>query len=172
MQSECIFPPTAVRTSSFFSPTHWPHDRLPTSPSRCLKHHSLRFSIYLSYRIILNDSFFYSRASEKLAVSWPKRVSTTSDQPQSTEFKNITAPRNFTIANATSVANMTRPDLENVTSVLITKIMDGIRNDPTTENPELKKNESNLPLCDDGIPSDFGKNFRQLDNFCIIIRNG
>ncbi|KAL0871018.1 hypothetical protein ABMA27_004832 [Loxostege sticticalis] len=108
------------------------------------------------YQPLYNATQPTLRASEKLAVSWPKRVSTTSDQPQSTEFKNITAPRNFTIANATSVANMTRPDLENVTSVLITKIMDGIRNDPTTENPELKKNESNLPLCDEGIPSDFG----------------
>ncbi|XP_063829436.1 beta-1,4-N-acetylgalactosaminyltransferase bre-4-like [Ostrinia nubilalis] len=52
---------------------------------------------------------------------------------------------------------MTRPaDPENVTSVLINKIMEGIRNDATTENLDLKKNETFLPLCDDTVPSDFG----------------
>ncbi|CAH2211171.1 jg24422, partial [Pararge aegeria aegeria] len=50
--------------------------------------------------------------------------------------------------------NMTRQNLLDDTStpLLITKIMDGIKNLVTTEDAEFKMSEPSMPLCDEMPP--------------------
>ncbi|XP_061719124.1 beta-1,4-N-acetylgalactosaminyltransferase bre-4-like [Cydia pomonella] len=50
--------------------------------------------------------------------------------------------------------NMTRTDIEDSTTLLISKIMDSIKNSATTEG-EFRRNETELPLCD-SMPPDLG----------------
>lgn len=53
---------------------------------------------------------------------------------------------------------MTRQNVSEYSStpLLITKIMDGIKNQATTEDGELKVSEPSLPICDE-MPPDLGK---------------
>ncbi|XP_073962186.1 beta-1,4-N-acetylgalactosaminyltransferase bre-4-like isoform X1 [Choristoneura fumiferana] len=95
---------------------------------------------------------------------WPKKL------PYTAELTQNPKPKNATNANSTqnvpsrrkpetphnstnSPLNMSRQD-EDSTTLLITKIMDSIKSLVTTEGVELRKNETELPLCD--VPSDLG----------------
>ncbi|CAH0400790.1 unnamed protein product [Chilo suppressalis] len=112
------------------------------------------------YQPIYNATLPTIRSREKLAASWPKRVPTTTDLTQNPEVKNSTNITNPILnSNITQIplANMTGAVmLENTTSLMVTKIIDSIRNQSTTENSDIKRNETELPMCFDEVPGDFG----------------
>ncbi|XP_026756310.1 beta-1,4-N-acetylgalactosaminyltransferase bre-4-like [Galleria mellonella] len=90
------------------------------------------------------------RCSDKTSVQRPKN---------STYAKNVTVSPNTVKYNATNITatNMTRQDSteDTSTSVLISKLMDNIKNLVTTEEVDVKKTEPALPLCDK-LPPDLG----------------
>lgn len=83
--------------------------------------------------------------------TWPKKITI------DTATQNSSALVSFNSA-IKEVTNMTRQNVSEYSStpLLITKIMDGIKNQATTEDGELKVSEPSLPICDE-IPPELGK---------------
>ncbi|KAL4710869.1 hypothetical protein ACJJTC_002499 [Scirpophaga incertulas] len=109
------------------------------------------------YTPVYNATHPTLRFGEKFAPSWAKRLSVT--EPPYPEVKNITS-RNDTIfaSNITLVMtpDMTRQSADNSTSLLLSRILEGYRNQTTTESTDARKNETELPLCPDSLPPDLG----------------
>lgn len=92
--------------------------------------------------------------------TWPKRISTSSTGVENL-VKNTThkAVFNNTIKNNSSkeAPNMTRQNItdDSSTPLLITKIMDGIKNFVTTEDASVRPSEATIQFCDE-MPPDLG----------------
>ncbi|CAG9788597.1 unnamed protein product [Diatraea saccharalis] len=112
------------------------------------------------YQPIYNATLPTLRSGEKIVPAWPKRVPTIDDLTQSPDMKNFTNKTDPIVNNnitQSQSANMTKAImLENSTSLIVTKIMDGIRNQSTPENVDTRKNETELPMCFDELPGDYG----------------
>ncbi|XP_045451475.1 beta-1,4-N-acetylgalactosaminyltransferase bre-4-like [Melitaea cinxia] len=82
--------------------------------------------------------------------TWPKKIII------DTATQNSSAPVSFN-STIKEVTNMTRQNVSEYSStpLLITKIMDSIKNQATTEDGELKVSEPLLPICDE-MPPDLG----------------
>lgn len=138
--------------------------------------------------------YFTYRNAEKLAGAWPKRIPSTSPilNPENyTQIKNISLfnhttknnvielPNkiNMTVSKHDMTVNMTAKDVplyaSTPTPLLITKLMDSIKNFVTTE-VGMKKSEpqapETLPLCD-SMPPDLGEFKFSLAIFMYIVIN-
>lgn len=109
---------------------------------------------------------FYFRSVEH--PPWPKKLPYITESTQNPKQKNATHSNSTQNASSrrkpetshnstSSPLNMSRQD-EDSTTLLITRIMDSIKSLVTTEGVELRKNETELPLCD--VPSDLGEKLR------------
>ncbi|CAH0720434.1 unnamed protein product, partial [Brenthis ino] len=100
------------------------------------------------------------RSSEKLSQTWPKRFPTPSPAVDNL-LKNSThkaVSNNTSKSNSSKEAsNMTRQNIseDSSTPLLITKIMDGIKNLVTTEDGDIKPSEPTIQFCDE-MPPDLG----------------
>ncbi|CAG5033387.1 unnamed protein product [Parnassius apollo] len=113
------------------------------------------------YTPVYNATQTTLKNSERISPNWPKKlplISTETKNPEViTHLKNITV--NYTnVVNTTKISfvNMTRQNSTEDTStpLLITKIMESIKNLVTTED-FYKMSEPTLPLCDE-MPPDLG----------------
>ncbi|XP_050347572.1 beta-1,4-N-acetylgalactosaminyltransferase bre-4-like [Nymphalis io] len=100
------------------------------------------------------------KTSDKTLQNWPKKLTPSAAIENSVKnsslkvyFSNSTNKNN----SSREISNMTRQNVSEdfSTPLLITKIMEGIKNLVTTEDGELKVSEPSLPLCDE-MPPDLG----------------
>ncbi|CAH2043344.1 unnamed protein product, partial [Iphiclides podalirius] len=118
------------------------------------------------YTPVYNATQSTLRSGERLSAGWPRRLPITPieskklTQVHPSQVKTSRVHFNIsTLLDTTKhpLLNMTRPNVTEDTStpLLITKIMEGIKNLVTTEEFNLKMSEPTLPLCDE-MPPDLG----------------
>ncbi|XP_068617583.1 beta-1,4-N-acetylgalactosaminyltransferase bre-4 isoform X2 [Battus philenor] len=115
------------------------------------------------YTPVYNTTQSTLKNGDRIFYSWPKRFPISAPEKKnplvanSTHIKNVTNIKTTNLHNSTNFANMTRQNITEDTStpLLITKIMEGIKNLVTTEDFNNMMSEPTLPLCEE-FPPDLG----------------